>query len=527
MKKYLYLILAVCSAAMVSCISDDSDYGIFNGGDASKALSIELGGLEEYYDILSFSGEELVLTPTVSTSFDESDMEYTWMYWDVLKVASTTYTSDDSKFNVDTISVGNSKDLAYTVNLPDGQYAFQLLARSKSTGYAQTIRTTVRTSSALSKGFYVQKETADGNTELDLYNTNYNTLTANILKATQGQAMSGKPRMMDVIHQQAYIDPETDAQTGGNLICITTENNEVQWFRTMDGAKIFTPENVHYEYVANEVPYRTVRGYWETYYITSNGVYSAYTASMGGSGVLGAFDGTGGSTHVVSSPAGYYGIIYWSNQTSSFEVSDYNAAYAPVASAVPDYDTQGIDYEPITCGTCLASGEILFFLMKSKSDASKKALFFFENGFFGASLTEVRELAADAPFANATLYAVNTNQATIAYYIKDNKLFAYDLAGMADDKELPVEGIGSGEQISYLSCQTISGLDEADNFNYLIIGTQTGDTYKVYMYEMRAGEPVGSPKVSFSGTGRLHRIDYVNPNVSDMSSASQRCATDR
>ena len=36
------------------------------------------------------------------------------------------------------------------------------------------------------------------------------------------------------------------------------------------------------------------------------------------------------------------------------------------------------------------------------------------------------------------------------------------------------------------------------------------------MYETRAGEPIGDPVITFSGTGKLSRISYIDPATSDM-----------
>ena len=298
------------------------------------------------------------------------------------------------------------------------------------------------------------------------------------------------------------------------MLCVTTENNEVQWIRALDCKTIFTPQNVHFEYVPNEIPYRTVRGYWEVYYVTSNGIYSAYSGMMGGSGVLGAYDGTGGSVHVVSGASGaYYGILYWSNQTRSFETSDYNAGYAPASSRVPGYGTQNLDLECLACGLNMAAGEKQFFLMQDRSNPSKKYIYYFSFGFMGATLTDVRELDENSGYGNATLRAVCDRQATIAYYVKDNKVFTYDLVNENPDKELTLQGIPAGEQISHISYRPYYG---SGRFSYFVVGTQSGNTYKVYMYETRAGEPIGDPVITFSGTGKLSRISYIDPATSDM-----------
>ncbi len=504
MKKYIYsatVMLALCVGFLASCVEDDSTY-------SDHSVYLELSGLEEKYEVVSFSSDKLEINPVVRSSFSDDDLAYAWSYYD----PSPNYTST----NVDTVradTISYEKNLSYNPAVSDGTYTLVFTVWSKSTGYRRSIKTTFSASSALSRGFYVLKETADGNTDLDLYNTRLQELIPDVLTNYQGKAMSGKPRCLDVIHGQAYINDE-GKETSTNMLCVTTENNEVQWIRALDCKTIFTPQNVHFEYVPNEIPYRTVRGYWEVYYVTSNGIYSAYSGMMGGSGVLGAYDGTGGSVHVVSGASGaYYGILYWSNQTRSFETSDYNAGYAPASSGVPGYGTQNLDLECLACGLNMAAGEKQFFLMQDRSNPSKKYIYYFSFGFMGATLTDVRELDENSGYGNATLRAVCDRQATIAYYVKDNKVFTYDLVNENPDKELTLQGIPAGEQISHISYRPYYG---SGRFSYFVVGTQSGNTYKVYMYETRAGEPIGDPVITFSGTGKLSRISYIDPATSDM-----------
>lgn len=506
MKKIYLFVAALATMTMFSCIDDDSTYA-----DGNKAIKLELGGLEKSYNVVSFSNDELQLSPTVSTSFAEDDMEYIWSYYDVAKNnASNTYSGDT--LLCDTIS--HDRNLAYSFNLIDGTYRLLFSARSKSTGYTQTIGTDIVCASSLSRGFCVLKENADGNTDYDLYNPTYGTVTSDVLKSYQGKALKGKPRCIDVIYQMAYINDENDEQSGANMLCITTEDNDYQVVRALDCKTIFTEDNIHYEFVPNEIPYRFVRGVLTEYFFTNNGVYNCYAYdAMPGSGVLGAYNGNGGSVHMVSCSGAYNSILYWNNETSSFEFVDFNGSVFPVASDVDGYETEALNLNCIACGQSSFGDEILYFLMQDRSNPAKKYVYFFAADFGGATLTDVRPLAADAPFANAERYAVNGQTAAMAYYLKDNKVYTYNLVDGTDaDKELTFNGLPSGEKISYISNRYFSG---GKDFDYFIVGTQTGDTYKVYMYNMIAGEPVGEPEVTFSGKGKLNRIVYVDPAATD------------
>ena len=139
-----------------------------------------------------------------------------------------------------------------------------------------------------------------------------------------------------------------------------------------------------------------------------------------------------------------------------------------------------------------------------------RQLYFFSVGYGGAILTEVRDIDPALHAANANLIAVNGQQATIMYCIDNNRLYVYDLGGVNPERELPLQGIPANEQITYIANRWFNA---GDTWDYLFIGTQTGDTYKVYMYEMVGGEPVGQPVKTISGKGKLRKVDYADPEI--------------
>ena len=53
--------------------------------------------------------------------------------------------------------------------------------------------------------------------------------------------------------------------------------------------------------------------------------------------------------------------------------------------------------------------------------------------------------------------------------------------------------------------------EEMYNFDYLLVGTQKGDTYKLYAYRLIGEQTDGAPVFSASGIGRLEGVHYVSP----------------
>ncbi len=482
-----------------SCVSNDSEYG-------TDKTYINISGFEEKYEITSFAGKSLSISPTVTSNSGEDDLEYTWAYYD-----PNAYNGNYLKGSK-AVVVSHEKNLEYPMNLLDGRYVFFLTATSKSTGYSQqSEKITVDVASALSRGFYICKENADGDTDVDLYNTTEGTLLENLLANYNGKTLKGKPLCMDVISGLPYMNPDTEEGTYGNCLCLTTQDGNVEWVRLVDMKTVKDADNCHYEKVEGEIPYRTVRGYWTIYYMTGNYTYYSYSGSLGGIGVLGSFDGQGASQHVVTNSDSYYCMAYWDNAHKGLGFSDYNGSYSAPVSKVAGYKAVNTDYDCLHSGNCTAGGNNLsYFLLKDAS--GNRLLYFVDVAMTGVTVTDVRPVEAGTHLANANLFAVNCSQATILYCVDNNKVYAYDLAGNNAERVLSFPGLPSDEQITYIVNRYYTG---SNGFDYLMVGTQTGDTYKVYMYNMVGGEPSGNPALVITGNGKLRKVDYANPNIVD------------
>lgn len=144
---------AVALTLLASCSSDDSDYG------TPGKTYLNLGGIEKSYTIESFSDQKLTITPTITSSFSDEDLEYLWTYYLSSKATASYYdpsTNTTTYPSADTLS--HDRNLDMSVGLPDGQYTLIYTVKSKSTGYSQQVVTTLSTASALADGYYVLKE---------------------------------------------------------------------------------------------------------------------------------------------------------------------------------------------------------------------------------------------------------------------------------------------------------------------------------------------------------------------------------
>ncbi len=516
MKKLSYILLLILFA-VTSCIDDSTT------GASVNLNEIKIEGIKDYYTAYSFIGERLVIDPNITSGYAENELTYKWYIYDKEKEGNAY--GDMTPYEATLI--GEEKKLDYEVRLQSGQYTLVLQVYAND-GIMKSFETTVDISTKISRGFYILKETTDGNTEVDLYNPTVGDVEGifieNMFTENLGKPMDGAPRHLDVCYGQGFLDPEMLAQgeeqtSSGITFCVTTEKDSVKFIRSSDFTEIFSNNTCFYEPpTVNVKPYRAVRGYFEIYYLTDQGIYATYAgdAVMGGSrGQFGKSVDTGGSTHTVTSADAFNSLVYWNETSSWFGMCDFNGFYVPVASEVEGYsDDDEMPFDCIACGSNKlgTNPETVVFVMQEKTDPSKRYLFYLACDMSGATLTKVVPLEEDSKLAQASCFAMNLTQASVIYGITDNKMYAYDLNGNTAEMEVPLQGIPADETITYLSNQYWKeASEEMYNFDYLLVGTQKGDTYKLYAYRLIGEQTDGAPVFSASGIGRLEGVHYVSP----------------
>lgn len=107
---------------------------------------------------------------------------------------------------------------------------------------------------------------------------------------------------------------------------------------------------------------------------------------------------------------------------------------------------------------------------------------------------------------------MNRLSATYIYCIADNELYAYSWE-TNDERKFSLPGINQGETITYITNQYFNyAWDTSTNFNNLIVGTQSGNNYKLYFYSdknMNGGQPISAGK-SISGEGKVKSVRFLS-----------------
>lgn len=487
--RFIACILGMC--LLSACFEDESVVG-------TEVPDITIGDFEESsYTRVAYVGQTLDLNPVVTSGYAEDDLSYLW-----------TIVPDQSQDNVtetyeQPVEIATSKQLSYPVNIDPNEYVVRLQVTSKSNAYSvsKTVKLTVTT--RFSQGFYILKEDAAGNSDLDLL-LNDGTHSADLLSQIRDEgAMKGAPLSLSMGYDHCYIN-EANEMDAANMICVTTKEGEIGLFRATDLKELYNRSNLLFaEMEEDEKPYMVQFGMWALHYLSNKGVRTNLCGQMQlSSGKYGfPYISTGGSIYMTR--AGY-NAFYWDEDGHQLYLCDYNGGVYEVT------DSEGMPmdlsaYECIGCGTNRGS-TVLFVLQ----DRTTKERFIYQINS-GGIISEMFSVSASARFAASDMLRLNGLQATYFYCVENNVLYGYDWTAQSE-KEMPLKGIGSGETITYLSNQFMT---QPESFDYLVVGTtKGGNDYTLYFYKMVGGIPDGEPVMKASGTGRVNNVRYISPSFS-------------
>lgn len=497
--------LFAVATVLTSCFNDDSTSW------ERQVSGITISGIESSYTKTAFVGEVLSIHPTVETEFAESDLEYQW-----IMINAKTGTVTEKGDTIQPMILGNEKNLDATVSVAPGQYQVRLNVKSKSTGYSALAYATLNVQTSFSQGFYILKETADGNTEIDQI-TNEDILSANLLEQVTGSSMKGKPVNMCVGYSIDYINPDNDELDNEHGLFISSDQKNFAIYRLTDLKTIFDRSNLLYEEMPDDMmPSGIYTADMSVQMLANNGLYMYYP---GGTGQFGIPDYEGHvSEYYYYDFSSWGGGEYWDPVTHSLMGFDYLMNASPLLDKTMGGEelTQNLmTYDCLHCGLNYVTNTAVGHFVLRDNATQNRYLYLTSGGYRGQFLTSRTQLKAGSHMAKADHYATNGISASYIYCTEGGKLYAcVTNSDDLNEVELKPEGIPAGETINYVANQFWNNvMNPASCFDYLIVGTQSGNTYKLYFYELNGGAPVGQPIKKVEGEGKVKKVRYINPNI--------------
>ncbi len=498
--KITTLLILLSSFALGGCIDDDSTLS------DNSIKEITISGIEKSYTATAYTGQRLTIQPDVDY---DKDLDYLWYV-----INSKTGTTTASGDTIQPTIIGQEKNLDYEVNLAPGNYQLRLQATDKSTGIKSYKYASLEVSTAFSHGFYIMKQTADGNTDIDVLNED-GTLSQDLIAKTSGSAMTGKPLDLCILYNSCYIDEESNDMETMDGVSVTTDANNFAIYRNTDLKQIFDRSNLLYETMdANEkvfgFTYTMMTGH---IIFTSSGPRNATGPDYSGNANSGKYGNPlneiEGATFFCHDIPSYGGVFGWDSKTHSLFTMDYNGysdqlLYRDLSGSD---ETQNLtDYDCIAAGYNLinSQGTAIFILNNQKT--GERYLYQTKSGFAQMYLKSRTKIPSDFHLAKANTFSVNGMSAKYIYCVDNNKIYATVFSGdELAEVEVPTE-IPAGEKITYVGNQYYY----TDNFNYLVVGTQNGDHYKLYFFKLVGGAADGKAVLTAEGTGDVKSVKYMH-----------------
>ena len=487
--------------AFVSCFEDDTNYSY------KPVSDIEIKNIENLYVKVLYLGENLEITPEINTEY--TDLAYEWYLW---KPSKEEYNGPEYDPDYKSEMISTERNLNHPVDEigEAGTYTVMLKVISKSNDYAKSFTTRLDVTTEVSRGFYILKETADGNSELDLHYRDGEPVMANLFTAKEYGPMEGKPLSLAVHFAHGYLDMIENKPKNCRSISVATDQGKIAFYNSENLNLTLDNTSVTYSGLAeNEIPYMSFANGYCNHLLTSKGVTVNYVTTMGPStGKFATHSNKGGSTFAFG-----YGddAYFWDqdNEKISYVNSMWLGEEGPNgAYEEGEFTTAGM--ECLACGhnetSIPAKG---YFILKEKES---------DNQFmYVIDLSKVKPMDkvvinSDTKLAKATAYAFNSHNAEYIYFVYGNKLYKYSLAEKKEDATpIALEGITAGETITQLSYQWLNDGDYS--FTHLIVGTQEGNKYRVRMYDLTASIPQKLVR-TIEGEGIFKSVMYMSPTAS-------------
>lgn len=511
MKIFKYSLFFCLAFLITSCFSDDSETSNEMVGE------ITIDGIEDSYVKTAFIGDKLEISPVVNSA--TNDLVYEWLLLD-----KNTGKSDSDGSVIAPKVIGTDKNLSFDIDLAPGSYEIYFKVKNGANEYNVIKSTSLSVLTEFTTGFYIMKETADGNTELDMLSLSGNKMN-DLIQKTQGAPMKGKPYSMWTNYGSYYISPDDDQIVSDNAIALLTEDGNVNIMRTTDLDVIFDRKSLFFEDKGSEkarsflihLMYGLVLLTDKGAYYTSN-PYAQFP-SAAGSGKFGMpMSVFCSSKYYTRCMRGYSSFYMWDDESHSLYSVNYNLTPMPLTFS----DHTGSDvtqnlagYECLSCGTnFLGSQQTDEFILRNTANGDR-FLYLMNPRMMFAYLNRYVKLDAKSHLAKANAMCMNGLSGRYIYCVDNNQLYGCNFS----EEDLPetpmaLQGIGSGETITYLSNQYWNQKTD-DDFDYLIVGTQSGANYHLYMYKMVGGAPEGAPVRTMSGTGTVKSVRFMSANLSN------------
>ncbi|RKD87886.1 PKD family protein [Mangrovibacterium diazotrophicum] len=531
----LYTLLSSILLISFSC-SDDQEYV-----PEFPELEISFGDLTETH----YYNEEFVVTPAISSDDSGfSDLSYKWLLVGADEIRELS-TEKDLNLVLDTLGT-------FVLN-----YEVTNNQTEVTTSY---VVQTLYIRSVTSQGWYVLKETANGNTDVDGFYNGVSNPEYNIVTGRTGESLTGSPKALvfspafkintsssvyydntapvllafsehgamsyDVNTTEAlgnlddlfFLDPASSqyaingAMCNSSKVVLSTENGA---YSMNGGNPAFFPV-VEGDYKTSGL--FTCADYGNTLAYDSKMKRFLFLSENGynTSDTLGYFkDEFGEFNKDVEFPVNNMNgeIVYLENTTSpgsdGWSTDVYAYSLFKENGTSNEITLLGLDITKFVKST--------YYYYPDPTDYSNYTVVR-PGEYSPVSYKKVMTASEHEAFVNAGHYALNKSVA-IMYYENNGRIGAYNIATDVDNESF-ITDIPSDEQITFMKYIKCSYQSTDPDFAGLVVATyqESTGTYKIYQYKLEGLSSVTKQNQVLSGTGKVNKVMYVSTTGSSYGS---------
>jgi len=497
------------------CIKDKSVY------DFADLEEITVTGIDESYTLYS-DIDRLALSPVVSSTDPNAKLEYMWGMYDATPAAITT---------MDTIAW--TKDLDYPINRKAQDWILVCRVTNTNTGYAKYVRSTISVATPYTRGWYVAKS-ENGQTDLDLFLTPESivpdgTKVENVFSFVNGRKLEGKPILLTFVSGYQSYSPEDKTFAPTRSLFITTDR-DVSVVKINDMEEINGYGSLYIgSSPAVKAPRFVFMGRGAAYYINNAGrmagIDSHLDANTGQFGVeyeIGAARTPYRMSKYFLTNMYLAPYLYDEISCSFFYLNAPSAPYFSIPNDHPaaHMSCQNTNKELLWMGLKNPVFNLVglqgYAMFRDRTDPSLKMLSRVEDNHvvFALKITNDTLSAADKLYHGEHFAALDRNE-NLLYFSVGNEVYSRNLSNRSERLQFAAP---AGEEVTFIRHRflPVSGTVSFGpyGYNYVMVGTKSGDRYKVRMFEKTSGNLHPAPKFVLEGRGEVGDVMYIDPKLS-------------
>ena len=516
MKNTILIFITSILITLSSCFDDKGNY------DYSNPEENVISNIEGEYNLMAYK-DTLKIVPDFKGINENENTTYLWTIYSMASKDEDDQIDYEKLSNIIADTISEERNLNYAIFLSNGSYRLNYEVKDGLTGLVSFFTTYLNVSTEFSKGFYLLKETSEGNSEIDVY-TVENSLLENLLANISGTTLKGSPLSFGMWPLYSYLNTETQENDVHDFLLPITKDGELAMIRIEDFKKIRDFDDMFYDDEDKGRPlmafpncesygFNTTKGYFRNSQVSSVGMLSS---GYFGNTLVPEDEPTNYEFNSLGCLYGK-GTLLYDKLYNRFMAIDYRSGNIHAFSDEnSSYSMNNIEDEIIYIGGgSVGSSNYAYGIFNIKGSNQKRiyAIGDLDLKKYTNTVDAVIDIPLDAAMTNANLFACSKQAAELIYFVSDNKIYTYKSYSQTED-ELTIEGLPQDEEITYIDNIFTSNSGDA-NFDYLIVGTYKDGNYSVYMYNTMGGIPVGGPQKTVKGKGKIAKIQYMNIGINN------------